>query len=220
MQVGPVARGSVQLVPLVLTQQTVAPTGVVLQCPSGSSGGGGDTVLPPTLSLLPQTTLQDPSKYHDKQTVITMTDYLSLNPLPQVHSSSAVPHQPTTSAQNPTALSKEDRKDGQNFIQSSSNSEREPVCVVTVPSSSSRQQLVLPLEDGPLTSFTTAQQGIVGVTGHLGYTNNTSTLVLDSPGNGSQGTASGSILLVSSLPQAGSIPASPPVLPHTWESVE
>ncbi|KAK4319355.1 hypothetical protein Pmani_009688 [Petrolisthes manimaculis] len=220
MQVGSVAGGSVQQVPLVLTQQPVAPTGVVLQCPSGSSGGGG-TVLPPTLSLLPQTTLQDPSKYHDKQTVITMTDYLSLNPPPQVHSSSAVPHHPTTSAQNPTALSsKEDRKEGQSFIQSSNNSEREPVCVVTVPSSSRRQQLVLPLEDGPLTSFTPAEQGIVGVTSHPGCTNNASTLVLDSPGNGSQGTASGSMLLVSSLPQAGPISASPPVLPHTRVGVE
>ncbi|KAK4325913.1 hypothetical protein Pmani_003477 [Petrolisthes manimaculis] len=221
MQVGSVAGGSVQQVPLVLTQQPVAPTGVVLQCPSGSSGGGGGTVLPPTLSLLPQTTLQDPSKYHDKQTVITMTDYLSLNPPPQVHGSSAVPHHPTTSAQNPSALSsKEDRKEGQSFIQSSNNSEREPLCVVTVPSSSRTQQLVLPLEDGPLTSFTTAEQGIVGVTSHPGCTNNASTLVLDSPGNGSQGTASGSMLLVSSLPQAGPISASPPVLPHTRESVE
>lgn len=57
VQVGQIAGGSVQQVPLVLTQQQVAPAGVVLQCPSGSSGGGGggrgNGVLPPVISLVP-----------------------------------------------------------------------------------------------------------------------------------------------------------------------
>lgn len=150
--------------------------------------------------------------------MITMTDFLSLNTTSQVHNSSDVPHHHTPSGQNPTTLTKVDRKQGNSYVQSSSIKESDPECMVTTEapsSSSSRQQLVLPLEDGPMTSFTAADQGIVGVTSHPECTNDASTLVLDSPRSGSQSTASGSMLLVSSLPQTQTIPASPSVLSHS-----